>query len=134
MPKPQRSPKLEIVTPGVENYPVKNLSGGNIQKVLLGRELDLEPEVLITAYPVRGLDINTCHKIYDLLNEEKKKGVAILFIAEDLDVLLALSDRIMVLAHGEVTGIVDARQVTKEDLGLMMVGQKISPEEARDRV
>lgn len=126
--------KLEIVTPGVENYPVKNLSGGNIQKVLLGRELDLEPEVLITAYPVRGLDINTCHKIYDLLNEEKKKGVAILFIAEDLDVLLALSDRIMVMAHGEVTGIVDARQVTKEDLGLMMVGQKISPEEARERV
>ena len=126
--------KLEIVTPGVENYPVKNLSGGNIQKVLLGRELDLEPDVLITAYPVRGLDINTCHKIYDLLNEEKKKGVAILFIAEDLDVLLALSDRIMVLAHGEVTGIVDAQNVTKEEIGLMMVGQKLSPEEAKARV
>ena len=126
--------KLEIVTPGVENYPVKNLSGGNIQKVLLGRELDLEPDVLITAYPVRGLDINPCHKIYDLLNEEKKKGVAILFIAEDLDVLLALSDRIMVLAHGEVTGIVDAQHVTKEEIGLMMVGQKLSPEEAKARV
>lgn len=126
--------KLEIVTPGVENYPVKNLSGGNIQKVLLGRELDLEPDVLITAYPVRGLDINTCHKIYDLLNEEKKKGVAILFIAEDLDVLLALSDRIMVLAHGEVTGIVDAQHVTKEEIGLMMVGQKLSSEEAKARV
>ena len=122
--------KLEIVTPGVENYPVKNLSGGNIQKVLLGRELDLSPEVLITAYPVRGLDINTCHKIYDLLNEEKKKGVAILYIAEDLDVLLSLSDRILVLAHGEVSGIVRAEDVTKEEIGLMMVGQKLQAKEA----
>ncbi len=116
--------KLEIATPGISKYPVKNLSGGNIQKILLGRELDSDPEVLITAYPVRGLDINTCHKIYDLLNEEKKKGVAVLFIAEDLDVLLALSDRILVLANGEVTGIVDARTATKEQIGLMMMGQK----------
>ena len=116
--------RLEIVTPGISHYPVKNLSGGNIQKVLLGRELDSQPEVLITAYPVRGLDINTCHKIYDLLNEEKKKGVAVLFIAEDLDVLLALSDRILVLANGEVTGIVDARTASKEEIGLLMLGQK----------
>ena len=116
--------KLEINTPGVRNHPVKNLSGGNIQKVLLGRELDNQPEVLITAYPVRGLDIMTCHKIYDLLNEEKKKGVAVLFIAEDLDVLLALGDRVMVLANGEVTGIVDAKTTTKEEVGLMMLGQR----------
>ena len=116
--------KLEISTPGINKYPVKNMSGGNIQKVLLGRELDSQPEVLITAYPVRGLDINTCHKIYDLLNEEKKKGVAVLFIAEDLDVLLALSDRILVLANGEITGVVDARTATKEEIGLMMLGHK----------
>lgn len=116
--------KLEISTPGINNYPVKNMSGGNIQKVLLGRELDSQPEVLITAYPVRGLDINTCHKIYDLLNEEKKKGVAVLFIAEDLDVLLALSDRILVLANGEITGVVDAKTATKEEIGLMMLGHK----------
>ena len=117
--------ELEIVTPGISNYPVKNLSGGNIQKVLLGRELDLSPEVLVTAYPVRGLDINTCHKIYDLLNDSKKDGVAVLFINEDLDVLIDLCDRIMVLAAGEITGIVDAHHVTKEDLGLMMLGKKI---------
>ena len=79
----------------------------------------------MTAYPVRGLDINTCHKIYDLLNDSKKDGVAVLFINEDLDVLIDLCDRIMVLAAGEVTGIVDAHHVTKEDLGLMMLGKKI---------
>ncbi len=115
--------KLEIKTPGI-NHPIKNLSGGNIQKVLLGRELDSNPELLIIAYPVRGLDINTCYKIYDLLNQEKKKGVAILYIGEDLDALIELSDRIMVLNNGEVMGIVDARETTKEELGLMMLGEK----------
>jgi len=121
--------KLDIQTPGIF-HPIRDLSGGNIQKVLLGRELDSNPELLITAYPVRGLDINTCHKIYDLLNEEKKKGVAILFIAEDLDALIELSDRIMVLSNGEITGILDARKATKEQIGLMMLGQKIDNTEA----
>jgi len=115
--------KLDIRTPGIHE-PVKNLSGGNIQKVLLGRELDSHPELLITAYPVRGLDINTCLKIYDILNEEKQKGVAILYIAEDLDSLLGLCDRIMVISGGEITGIVDARKATKEQLGLLMLGNK----------
>lgn len=115
--------KLEIKTPGI-NHPIKNLSGGNIQKVLLGRELDSNPELLIIAYPVRGLDINTCYKIYDLLNEEKKKGVAILYIGEDLDALIELSDRIMVLNSGEVMGIVNAEETSKEELGLMMLGEK----------
>lgn len=115
--------KLDVQTPGID-HPIKNLSGGNIQKILLGRELDSQPELLITAYPVRGLDINTCHKIYDILNEEKQKGVAILYIAEDLDSLLGLCDRIMVLSNGEVTGIVDARQAAKEQLGAMMLGKK----------
>lgn len=113
--------RLDIQTPGI-NHPVRMLSGGNIQKVLLGRELDLKPHVLITAYPVRGLDINSCHTIYDILNEEKQKGVAILYIGEDIDVLLELCDRIMVMCAGEVTGIVDARNTTKEEIGLMMVG------------
>jgi simple sugar transport system ATP-binding protein len=113
--------RLNIQTPGI-NHPVRMLSGGNIQKVLLGRELDLKPHVLITAYPVRGLDINSCHTIYDILNEEKQKGVAILYIGEDLDVLLELCDRIMVICDGEITGIVDARDTTKEEIGLMMVG------------
>ena len=113
--------RLEIKTPGI-HHPVKRLSGGNIQKVLLGREIDSEPKVLITAYPVRGLDIGASYKIYDLLNEQKQKGVGVLFIGEDLDVLMELCDRIMVLCDGVVTGIVDADQVTKEELGLMMAG------------
>jgi len=113
--------RLSIQTPGIK-HPVRMLSGGNIQKVLLGRELDTKPEVLITAYPVRGLDVNSCYTIYDLLNKEKQKGVAVLYIGEDLDVLLELCDRIMVICSGEITGIVDARSVTKEEIGLMMVG------------
>lgn len=114
--------KLSIVTPGVET-PVRLLSGGNVQKVLLGREIESEPNLLITAYPVRGLDINSSYTIYDLLNEQKKKGVAVMFIGEDLDVLLELSDRILVLCHGQITGVADARSVTKEHLGLMMTGE-----------
>lgn len=120
--------KLDVQTPGIY-HPVRDLSGGNIQKVLLGRELDTQPELLITAYPVRGLDINTCHKIYDLLNKEKEKGVAILYIAEDLDSLIGLSDRILVLSNGEVSGIVQASETTKEQIGLMMLGEKIKETE-----
>ncbi len=113
--------RLSIQTPGIK-HPVRMLSGGNIQKVLLGRELDTNPQVLITAYPVRGLDVNSCYTIYDILNEEKQKDVAVLYIGEDLDVLLELCDRIMVICAGEITGIVDARNITKEEIGLMMVG------------
>lgn len=115
--------RLEIMTPGVDT-PVRLLSGGNVQKVLLGREIESNPSVLITAYPVRGLDINSSYTVYDLLNEQKKRGVAVMFIGEDLDVLLEISDRIMVLCHGEITGIVDAASTTKEELGLMMTGTK----------
>ena len=111
---------LEIVTPGVET-PVGRLSGGNVQKVLLGREIACQPRVLIVAYPVRGLDINSSYRIYDLLNEQKKKGVAVIFIGEDLDVLMDISDRLMVLCGGRVSGIVDPRTTTKEDIGLMMI-------------
>ena len=100
---------------------VGRLSGGNVQKVLIGREIAQNPKVLIVAYPVRGLDINSSYKIYDLLNEQKKKGVAVVFIGEDLDVLLELSDRLLVIAGGKVSGIVDPRVTTKEEVGLMMV-------------
>ncbi len=113
--------KLQILTPGPET-PVRLLSGGNVQKVLLGREIEAAPKVLVTAYAVRGLDINSSYAIYDLLNEQKEKGVAVLNVGEDLDVLLGLCDRIMVLCHGEVTGIVDAKTTTKEQLGLLMTG------------
>lgn len=121
--------KLDISTPGI-NTPVRMLSGGNVQKVLLGREIESNPSLLITAYPVRGLDINSSYTIYNLLNEQKKKGVAVLFIGEDLDVLLELCDRIMVLCHGQVTGIVNAKEVTKNDLGLLMAGETLNRREA----
>ncbi|MCL1983397.1 MAG: ABC transporter ATP-binding protein [Clostridiales bacterium] len=112
---------LEILTPSVFT-PVKKLSGGNIQKVLLGREIDSNPKVLITAYPVRGLDIGASYKIYDLLNEQKERGAGVLFVGEDLDVLMELCDRVMVLCDGRITGIVDPDTVTKEDIGLLMTG------------
>ena len=111
--------ELEVVTPGV-NTPVRRLSGGNVQKVLVGREIASSPTVLMTAYAVRGLDINTSYTIYRLLNEQKEKGVAVIYVGEDLDVLLELCDRIMVLCDGKVNGIVDGRTATKEQLGLLM--------------
>lgn len=114
---------LDIQTPDIYT-PVKKLSGGNVQKVLLGREIDSAPKVLITAYAVRGLDIGASYKIYDLLKEQKEKGVGVLFVGEDLDVLMDLCDRIIVLCHGEITGIVDPDEVTKEDIGLLMTGKK----------
>lgn len=113
--------ELDIVTPSTET-PVRRLSGGNVQKVLLGREILIEPNVLITAYPVRGLDINSSYLIYDILNRQKEAGTGILFIGEDLDVMLALCDKIMVLCHGKMMGVVHAEKTTKEQLGLMMAG------------
>ena len=112
---------LNIVTPSTET-PVRRLSGGNVQKVLVGREIESSPNVIITAYPVRGLDINSSYAIYDILNEQKKNGVGILFVGEDLDVMLALCDKIMVICHGKLMGVVHAEKATKEQLGLMMTG------------
>ena len=121
---------FDISTPSVY-HEVKKLSGGNIQKVLLGREIWLAPKVLITAYPVRGLDIGASYNIYHVLNEQKKKGVAVLFIGEDLDVLKSISDRLMVIHDCEVVDIVDPRTVTKEDIGMMMLGHKPGEEGSR---
>ena len=112
---------LEVVTPSTET-PVRRLSGGNVQKVLLGREIKASPNVIVTAYPVRGLDINSSYAIYSILNQQKKAGVGVLFVGEDLDVMMALCDKIMVLCHGKVMGVVDASKATKEELGLMMTG------------
>lgn len=110
---------LEVVTPGVTT-PVRRLSGGNVQKVLVGREIASAPTVLLTAYAVRGLDINSSYTIYDLMNQQKEKGVAVIFVGEDLDVLLALSDRILVLCGGEVSGILDGRKTDKNEIGMLM--------------
>ena len=111
--------ELEVVTPSA-NTPVRRLSGGNIQKVLVGREIALQPKVLMVAYPVRGLDINSSYTIYNLLNQQKDEGVAVIFVGEDLDVLLQLCDRIVVMCSGKVTGVLDARKTTKEEIGLLM--------------
>ncbi|ABK62441.1 MULTISPECIES: ABC transporter ATP-binding protein [Clostridium] len=121
---------LEIKTPSI-NYPIRYLSGGNIQKILLGRELSLNPKLLIMAYPVRGLDVNTCYTIYELINEEKKKGSSIIYIGEDLDVLMELCDRVMVMYNGEITGILNAKNTSREEIGMLMVGKKLE-EEALD--
>ncbi len=114
--------ELEVVTPS-DMTPVRRLSGGNVQKVLVGREISSSPKVLMAAYPVRGLDINSSYLIYNLLNQQKEKNVAVVYVGEDLDVLLALSDRLLVLSGGKVAGIVDARTTTKEEVGLLMLSR-----------
>lgn len=110
---------LEVVTPDTHT-PVRRLSGGNVQKVLVGREIASAPTVLMAAYPVRGLDINSSYTIYNLLNEQKEKGVAVIYVGEDLDVLIELCDRILVICGGNITGILDGRTATKEEIGLLM--------------
>ena len=111
--------ELEVSTPGITT-PVRRLSGGNVQKVLVGREIANAPTVLLTAYAVRGLDINSSYTIYDLINRQKKQGVAVIYVGEDLDVLLELADRILVLCGGKVSGIVPGRGAKKRDVGMMM--------------
>lgn len=119
---------LEVVTPS-SHTPVRRLSGGNIQKVLVGREIAAAPTVLMAAYPVRGLDINSSYTIYNLLNAQKENGVAVIYVGEDLDVLIELCDRIMVICAGRVTGIVDGRKAKKEEIGLLMTDSSVGTEE-----
>ena len=111
--------QLEVMTPSI-SAPVRQMSGGNVQKVLVGREIAQNPKVLLVAFPTRGVDINTSHVIYQLLNEQKKKGVAVVCVIEDLDVVLELCDRIAVLCGGRISGVVDGRTATKEGIGLLM--------------
>lgn len=115
--------ELKVYTPN-EYTAVRKLSGGNIQKVLVGREIAAAPTVLMAAYPVRGLDVNAAYGIYNLLNEQKRRGVAIIFVGEDLDVLVELCDRIIVIGSGKITGTVDGRNTTKEEIGLLMTSGK----------
>ncbi len=115
--------ELNVVTPDT-NTPVRRLSGGNVQKVLVGREIAASPTVLMAAYPVRGLDINSSYTIYNLLTQQKEKGVAVIFVGEDLDVLIDLCDRILVMSAGRVTGLLDGRTAKKEEIGLLMTKAK----------
>ena len=114
---------LNVLTPSLET-PVRTLSGGNVQKVLVGREISSSPRLLLTAYATRGLDINTSYAIYNILNEQNKKGAAVIYVGEDLDVLLALCDRILVLCDGQCTGIVSARNTDKRTIGKRMSRNK----------
>ena len=123
--------KLEVVTPSTSTA-VRKLSGGNVQKVLVGREISSAPTVLMAAYPVRGLDINSSYMIYNLLNEQKEKGVAVIFVGEDLDVLIELCDRILVIAGGKVSGIVDGRTAKKEEIGLLMTKSSFEEEKEEE--
>ena len=111
--------ELDISTPGIST-PVRKLSGGNVQKVLVGREIAFTPKVLMAAYPVRGLDINSSYTIYELLNRQKQNGIAVIYVGEDLDVLLELADRILVLCGGKVSGIIPGRGADKREVGMMM--------------
>ncbi len=125
--------RLEVSTPSPAT-PVRRLSGGNIQKILVGREISSSPAVLMAAYPVRGLDINSSYTIYNLLNEQKEKGVAVIFVGEDLDVLLELCDRILVIGNGKITGIVDGRTAKKEEIGLLMTKSDMVNENEERRI
>ena len=124
---------LSIITPSAET-PVGRLSGGNVQKVLVGREINSNPRVLMLAYPVRGLDINSSYTIYNLINEQKKKGVAVICVIEDLDILLELCDRIVVLNKGKVAAILDARTTNKEEVGLLMTKSGKESEENEQKL
>lgn len=123
---------LEVATPGT-HIPVRRLSGGNVQKLLVGREIAAAPTVLMAAYPVRGLDINSSYTIYNLLTEQKQKGVAVIFVGEDLDVLVGLCDRIMVICGGKITGVLDGRTTTKEEIGLLMTKTETELKEDTER-
>ncbi len=111
--------ELEVSTPSLTT-PVRRLSGGNVQKVLVGREITSAPKVLLTAYAVRGLDINSSYTIYNLINDQKKRGVAVVYVGEDLDVLVELCDRILVLCGGKVSGVIPGRGADKREIGMMM--------------
>lgn len=120
--------QLEVVTPSAST-PVRRLSGGNVQKVLVGREIASNPKVLMVAYPVRGLDINSSYIIYDLLTKQKEQGTCVIFVGEDLDVLVQLCDRIMVINSGKITGIVDGKTAEKEQIGLLMTKSVVRKED-----
>ena len=113
--------QYRVKTPSKKTL-AKSLSGGNIQKVLLARELSREPRAIVAAQPTRGLDIGASEYVHEQLLMERKKGTAILLISEDLDEILALADRIAVIYEGKIMDILPRETATKEDIGLLMAG------------
>jgi simple sugar transport system ATP-binding protein len=129
----QRSQQLvdefSVATPGLD-VPASNLSGGNLQKLILARELSGSPSVLLASQPTRGVDIGAAEYIHDRLIEQRgSKSVAILLISEDLDEVLGLADRIAVIYEGRIVGEVDAEDADRQGIGLMMAG--VSREDPR---
>ncbi|MBG7609335.1 MAG: ABC transporter ATP-binding protein [Anaerolineae bacterium] len=114
--------KFSVKTPSRETK-AGSLSGGNIQKVVLAREISRMPRVLVAAQPTRGLDVGATEYVHAQLMEQRRDGTAIMMISEDLDEVMALSDRIAVICEGEIMGIIDRDQATPEQLGLMMAGE-----------
>jgi len=115
--------EFDVKTPNIA-YPTRTLSGGNLQKLILARELARDPTLLIASQPTRGLDVGATEEIRARLLDERSRGRAVLLISEDLDEILSLSDRIAVIFQGEIMGIVHAENVKLEDIGLMMAGSK----------
>jgi simple sugar transport system ATP-binding protein len=113
--------RYDVRTPG-PGTPARQLSGGNLQKVVLAREFSGKPKVLVAAAPTRGLDVGAIETVHAYLRDAAADGVAILLISEDLDEALTLCDRIAVMYEGEIVGVVDARTATVEELGLLMAG------------
>jgi simple sugar transport system ATP-binding protein len=113
-----------IVTPSIHTL-AKLLSGGNIQRLILARELTRKPKIIIAAHPTAGLDVKATEQIQNLLLKEKERGVAILLVSEDLDEIFNLSDRIAVMFRGKIMGILEVGKVSREEIGLMMAGEKV---------
>src|SRR5512145_3052121 len=112
---------FNVKTPRLDT-PLKNLSGGNIQKLIMARELSREPQVLIASQPTRGVDIGATEYIHQRLLQQREAGIAILLISEDLDEVRSLSDRVAVMYEGRIMGILDRNDATIEQLGLLMAG------------
>ena len=115
--------RFNVKTPSQETM-VNNLSGGNIQKLILARELSRMPRTLIAAQPTRGLDIGATEYVHLRLLKQREEGTATLLISEDLDEILVLSDRIAVIFEGEIMSVIDREKATPERLGLLMAGVK----------
>ncbi len=115
----------DILAPSVET-PARKLSGGNLQKVILAREISAQPELMIAVQPTRGLDVGAIEAIQTLLLEQRKSGTAILLISEELEELLTLSDRIVVIFDGQIMGVVRAEDAKINEIGLMMTGSRVT--------
>ncbi len=125
--------QFDIATPTAET-PTRLLSGGNLQKVILAREISQQPQITIAAYPTRGLDVGATENVRNILLNERNEGAAIVLVSEDLDEIFALSDRIAVLYEGRITGIMPIEEANLEEIGLMMAGETVASPVQREQI